>query len=362
MKIAFLSLYSGHIDRGVETWTREMAGRLRKSGHDTLVFQGDEEFLKHEYKTKVVKTKINWKIRFGESLLGQLLTHPYWILLNLVFTLKCLPSIVKFKPAIVLPGNGGVQNFLIRISSWIFGWKMVIIAHAGLGAPEKWNMLMRPDHYVFPSKRGKVWADKLIISKGLNISSIPHGIDLGKFSSNNKHINIKLEKPIILCVSSLDPYKRVDSVVRAVSLMKKGSLLLLGGDRNEGKVDALAKELLGTDRYSRIRVKPHKMPSYYASSDIFTLPSDKYEAFGIVYLEALATGLPVVATNDELRKEIVGDAGILIDPMDASSYTKALEQALLTDWGDKPREQAKKFSWNIVIKKYEKLFSSLVSD
>ena len=58
MKIAFLSLYSGHINRGVETWTREMAERLRKLGYDTLVFQGDEEHSKHEYKTKVVKTKI----------------------------------------------------------------------------------------------------------------------------------------------------------------------------------------------------------------------------------------------------------------------------------------------------------------
>ena len=46
MRIAILSLYSGHIDRGVETWTREMASRLRKRKNDVLVLQGSDEKIK----------------------------------------------------------------------------------------------------------------------------------------------------------------------------------------------------------------------------------------------------------------------------------------------------------------------------
>ena len=51
MKIAFLSLYSGHIDRGVETWTQEMASRLSHRGSDVLVLQGDKESKPGKYKS-----------------------------------------------------------------------------------------------------------------------------------------------------------------------------------------------------------------------------------------------------------------------------------------------------------------------
>ena len=63
-----------------------------------------------------------------------------------------------------------------------------------------------------------------LFGKGLKMVNIPHGVDLNKFSAKLKKIEIALEKPIILCVSSLDPYKRVNLAVEAVSKMKKGSL------------------------------------------------------------------------------------------------------------------------------------------
>jgi len=362
MKIAFLSLYSGHINRGVETWTREMASRLDSRGQEVLVLQGDKESSNNKYKTQVVKLNIIWKLRPGESILRQLLSEPYWLSLNLSFTVRCLLHLMKFKPDIVLPGNGGVQTLLIRIFSWIFGWKMVVVGHAGMGAPDKWNMLMRPDYYVFPSIRSRGWAESLVYSKGLNVVNIPHGIDLKKFSSGVKKVNIDLERPIILCVASLDPFKRVDLAVRAVSKMRNGSLMLIGGDRNEGGVDKLANTLLGNKRYLKVRVKPDEIPSYYASSDVFTLPSDEFEAFGIAYLEAMASGLPVVATNDKLRKEVVGESGILIDPTDIGKYSRALEKALKTDWGDRPRKQAEKFSWDKIVSKYENLFEKIIAN
>jgi len=362
MRIAFLSLYSGHIDRGVETWTREMATRMRKLEHKVLVLQGGDEMINRDYEVQVVRLKIIWRLRSGESTLRQLLSYPYWFSLNLSFTVRCLSHLKRFKPDIVLPGDGGIQVLLIRIASLIFGWKMVVVGHAGMGAPDKWNMLMRPDWYVFPSKRSKRWAENLIFGKGLRMVNIPHGIDLKKYSSKAKKIKLNLERPIVLCVTSFDPYKRVDLAVKAVSAMKKGSLLIIGGDRGEGRINKLAVKLLGNRRYLRIRVSPNKMPMYYVSSDVFTLPSDKFEAFGIVYLEAIASGLPVVATDDELRREIIEDAGILVDPTDVDAYAKALKMALKTDWGDKPRKQAERFSWDKIITKYEELFENVVSN
>ncbi|OGM04448.1 hypothetical protein A2715_05080 [Candidatus Woesebacteria bacterium RIFCSPHIGHO2_01_FULL_39_32] len=361
MRIAILSLYSGHIDRGVETWTREMASRLRKRKNDVLVLQGSDEKIKTDYEVQVVDIQIIWKYRGGEDNFSQIISWFYWFSLNFSFTLRSIPILVKFKPDIILPTNGGIQTLLIKIASLIFGWKIVITGHAGIGAPEKWNLLMRPDIYVSPSIRGKNWTKNLWFSKGLRIENIPHGVDLEKFSPGKKDFKLPLERPIILCVSSLDPFKRVDLVVRAVSKLEKGSLLILGGDRDQGMVTALAEKLLGRERFMLMKVSPAEIPKFYRNSDLFTLPSNEFEAFGIVYLEALASGLPVVATDDALRKEIIRDAGILVNPEDIDVYAKALEKALKTDWGDKPRNQAKKFSWDKVVKKYESLFQELTN-
>ncbi len=59
--------------------------------------------------------------------------------------------------------------------------------------------------------------------------------------------------------------------------------------------------------------------------------------------------------------EIVGNAGFFVNnPEDAKELSAAINLALKTDWGDKPRGQAEKFSWDKVTKKYEDLFRSLV--
>ena len=73
----------------------------------------------------------------------------------------------------------------------------------------------------------------------------------------------------------------------------------------------------------------------------------------------MATNLPVVATNDPVRSGIVGEAGLLVDPTDTKAYAKAIEKALNQNWEGKPREQAKKFSWDEIAKKYEDLFNEL---
>lgn len=293
MKIAILSLYSGRVNRGVETWVEEISKMLVDRGNEVEVFSG----------------KIAWK------------------------------KLIKFSPDIVLPCNGGMQSLLVKLFSFVFGWKTVITGHAGIGRDDKWNLLIRPDYFVSPSARGEKWAKSLWFAKGLKIAHIPHGVDLNRFNPKVKKIKLDLPRPIFLCVASSDSYKQVNLTKKAIEKFGKGSLLVIGQDK---------------------KVNPEEMPGYYASSDVFTLVSDSHEAFGIVYLEALASNLPVVATNDSLRREIVGKAGILVDPNDVEAYARALKTAATKDWGDMPRRQAEGFSWEMVANKYEEIFEKLI--
>jgi glycosyltransferase involved in cell wall biosynthesis len=73
----------------------------------------------------------------------------------------------------------------------------------------------------------------------------------------------------------------------------------------------------------------------------------------------MAAGLPVVATDDENRRAIIGDAGIFVDPTDIQAYANAIKQALETDFDNKPIIQAAHYSWDQIIVQYQEVLDVL---
>lgn len=188
---------------------------------------------------------------------------------------------------------------------------------------------------------------------------IPNGVNLNHFDESTKSIKTDLPRPLILNVAAFVGWKRQALLIRAVSKLEKGSLLLVGDGAEKEKLAALCEELL-PDRYE-IRSFPYsQMPTIYPAADLFSFPTVPWESFGIVMVEAMASGLAVVATDDPIRKEIVGRAGILVDPTDTDAYADALQKALVKNWGDLPRKQAEKFGWDKIAAEYEKMFLEIV--
>ncbi len=165
--------------------------------------------------------------------------------------------------------------------------------------------------------------------------------------------------PRVLCVGAIDPLKRMHLAVEAVArLPSGGSLTVLGEGPDAAALDRLAAERLGAGRYLRRVVSRDEMPAWYAAADCFTLPS-RTESFGLVYLEALACGVPVVAPDDAVRREVIGDAGLLCDVTDAAAYSGALAAALARDWGELPRRRAERFPIAATVTAYAELLTSL---
>lgn len=310
MNIIFISRYQNKIERGVENYVLELSVRLSK-----------------KYKVEVLTST--------KYLIGK-------------------------KPDVLYPLNGGFQSFFCRIYSWIVGAKLVLGGHAGIGRDDRWNLYMFPDLFVAFSHKGYDWAKK--VNPFVKIIKIPHGVDLDKFNPSIKPAKIDLEKPIFITVSHLEPYKRVDLTVKAVARLRRGGLLVLGEGLEAEKIDELGNELLNggmRKRYLRLQVAHNRVASYLQAADVFTLVSKSSEAFGLVYLEAMACGLPIVATDDSLRRELVGEAGILIgNSQNINEYAGALTRTVSKEWGDKPIQQAKKFSWDKIVDKYEEYFNN----
>ncbi len=335
MKIAFINLYQNAVKRGAENFVLELSKRLAKI-HKVKVFAFS------------VKPKKRWPIvwRFFLDPFG---FQTFW------YSLKVLPSLFKEKFDIVIPVNGGWQPALVRLATWLYKGKMVISGQSGIGWDDINNLWCFPDCFVALTSYQKVWAKK--VNPFIRVITIPNGVDLKKFGKKEK-LDINLEKPIILSVGALTEIKRQDLAIKAVSRLKKGSLLLVGEGEKKDKLLSLGEKLLG----KRFMIKSYiytDMPKVYKSADVFTYPTSSFESFGIVLLEAMASGLPVVATNDPIRKEIVGNAGILVNPENIDEYAKALKNALKKKPVGKIRKQVKKFDWKIVSKSYDKLFQTL---
>jgi len=344
MKIAFLSFYSGFVERGAEVFVSELAKRLRKN-HQVVIFHSDS-----------VPTSWSRQNFFSYFYLDKQSLKIAW------FTLKRLFKITTKNFDFIIAVNGGWQTLFCKLYSLFFGTKLIISGQAGRGRDDKFNLWCCPDAFVALSEAGYRWAKE--INPIIKIVKIPNGVDLEKFSPQIKKATLDLAKPIILCVAALEKYKRVELSLRAIARLKKGSLLLIGsGQQNQlDYFDNLGKQLLGVRRYCRLTVRHEEIPSYYVAADLFTMVSENCEAFGTVYLEAMACNLPVVAPDDDLRREIIGPAGILVkNPEDIQRYAHGLALALKTDFKNLPRKQAEKFSWDKIAADYERLLRKLKS-
>ena len=103
-----------------------------------------------------------------------------------------------------------------------------------------------------------------------------------------------------------------------------------------------------------------QLPAFYKSADVFSLPSASSEAFGIVYVEALAAGLTVVAPDDYNRRVLIGEAGFYTNPHNTREYALAIKQAIKSDLKNKAKEQAKKYAWENIVNEYDSLLNQLI--
>jgi phosphatidylinositol alpha-mannosyltransferase len=108
-------------------------------------------------------------------------------------------------------------------------------------------------------------------------------------------------------------------------------------------------------------------PRYYASCDVYCSPATGNESFGIVLLEAMATGRPVVASDIEGYRKVLGhgDEGLLVPPRDPGKLAEALVRMLKNPkmsarMGEAGRAKALRYSWPRIADRIEELYRELL--
>ncbi len=214
------------------------------------------------------------------------------------------------------------------------------------------------------------------------IEVVPPGVDTARFSPASGNGQAVLRRafslpsgPLVAALGRLDPRKGYDLFLQAAAqLVADGeafSFALSAGAADDpreaaeyGRLKGLVEELALGDRFRWMDVLPQDaLADFYRALDVFVMPS-RYELFGIVMLEAMACGVPVVATRFGGPAEVIEDGvdGLLVDPTDLSALGNAL-RSLLADpercakMGMRARSKVEQgYSWNASARRHRALY------
>lgn len=221
--------------------------------------------------------------------------------------------------------------------------------HSEIVRPKQLTKLYRPllDRFLKKADRIIVAAPQLVDNSSFlrrfreKCRVIPIGIDTGRFEPTDA-IRAKVQGirgahggPIILFVGRLIYYKGVDYLVEAFGRLQNrtATLLIVGEGPLQPQLEALASEKGIRDRTVFLgQVDDDDLLGYYHACDLFVLPSiANTEAFGIVQLEAMACGKPVVSTDLPTGVPFInqhGKTGLIVPPGDAEALAGAIERLL----------------------------------
>jgi len=160
----------------------------------------------------------------------------------------------------------------------------------------------------------------------------------------------------VLCVGSIEPRKNIARLIKAWSLVQHDipddTWLILTGHKGNARVfaDVAGLSTLPPRVHLTGHVDDEQLPALYAGATAFVYPSE-YEGFGLPPLEAMASGVPVLTGNMTALPEVIGDAGLMVDPFDVEAIADGLKRIILDsrlreELRMRGLERAKRFTWD----------------
>jgi glycosyltransferase involved in cell wall biosynthesis len=211
-------------------------------------------------------------------------------------------------------------------------------------------------------------ADKIeVVYNALDVrlATPPTGADITRVRER-----FQLTSPFILYAGNIKPHKNVDRLIEAYAILRRmgivGVKLLIIGDQIS-KYPNLRRLVHRFQLHQHVRflgfVPEATLAALYRLASVFVFPS-LYEGFGLPPLEAMAAGAPVVTSNVSSLPEVVGDAALLIDPLQPESIAQAIarilgEPGLRSELVRRGHERVKAFSWERSVARIRDIYAEV---
>ena len=230
--------------------------------------------------------------------------------------------------------------------------------------------LMTADRITTPSRSNAKRMEEIGIPPE-KISVIPNGYDSPIFHPINgarEKLGLPADKKIILSVGNLEKVKGHIFLVEAMAKIHERHpdvrCYIVGEGSERDRLEARIRELKIQDTMRLVGAKPHnEIPLWMNASDVFVLPSMR-ESFGVVQIEAMACGKPVVATINGGSEGIITDekVGLLVKAGDSDELAKAIEKVLETEWDSEYiRKFAERYEWGNVGKEIIEIYRETIA-
>ncbi|MCU0497003.1 MAG: glycosyltransferase [Anaerolineae bacterium] len=279
--------------------------------------------------------------------------------------------------------SGWVGHKLKEVWGTPFAQMFHTLGHMKNRIDTSYNGMSLPDVRIRVETQIVGWADRLIAATPAEqtqllwlyradprkIAIVPPGVDSERFHPVDRlearaTLGIGSDEPFLLFVGRIEPLKAVDSILEAICLLRmrdpqsliKARVAIIGGNAGNPELErliALSHQMGLNDLVQFLGAKSQtELPIYYAAATAVIMPSD-YESFGMVALEAMASGTPVIATEVGGLAYLVRDnqTGYLVPVREPEVLSQRI-QTLLTDpitqarLGHNAAEYARSYAWD----------------
>jgi N-acetyl-alpha-D-glucosaminyl L-malate synthase BshA len=366
MKIAILVLmFPPKWLAGEEIATYNIAKYLAKRGHEVHVVTSLDKGLPRESTEQGFYVhRTSWRrVRF----LGFI---PFWLKI-LLLVKKIKPDIVHGQDIVGMGVPSFLAKRLLKRPCIIWG-RGTDVYLPGLFIRPLSKLILRNANTVIAltedmkREMQKIWNRDIFV--------IPNGIDLERFDDLPRDemrvkLQVKVDERRIIFVGRFRPDKGVTYLIKAMDIVRQrdqsARLMLVGEGPEEDSLRQLVGQLnLGSCINFVGQIPNERVPQYMAAADVFVLPS-LYEGFPNVVLEAMASGLPIVASKVGGLPEIVEDGqnGFLVEPKNPEQIADKILLLLRDDEltrriSRNNKEKAKRYSWGSVVAKLEEVYQN----
>jgi len=233
-----------------------------------------------------------------------------------------------------------------RYADWLFGTVGIYTKQIAVSHSVADSMLAYPERY--KSTVCMIYNGSVLDQNGCLSSQLLTKLPVGR--------------PTILHVGRLARQKNHEALLKSLQQIPDAHLVLVGDGELRGTLEQQAQAMVLADRVCFLgEIAPEEVRAVMNVCDLFMFPS-LYEALGMALIEAMAAGMPIVASDIPAHREVLQNTGILVSPT-AQELSRAAKRLLADtsyakEMGRRAAERAKKFSVDAMVDGYESLFLS----